>query len=153
MLGFTPFAPTLQGIAERQTGWWLGASLLGQRTTTARPRGGRRRSEHRGYSQAHRDSVIQCVATSKMMSCCLLSRAVKSLDLFLEIQLMNMSSNVQRASSLKCTITYMTVAKKPLHPKRFNSNSSYSDSFHFKLLNALFKNNTTRFQSCKLAGS
>lgn len=69
-----------------------------------------------------------------------MSRAVKSLDLFLEFQFMNMSSNVQRAFSLKYTVTYMTVAKKFLHPKRFNSNSSSNnDSFHFKLSNVLFQ--------------
>lgn len=69
----------------------------GHGTMAARHRGGSRRSENRGQSEAPADSVIHYLETSKMLSCCLLSRAVKSLDLFLEFQLMNISSNVQRA--------------------------------------------------------
>lgn len=133
--------PHTLGLLRCETVWWADASPLGHKTITARHRGGDRRSEHREIVPAHPDSVIQYMATSKMLSCWLLSRAVKSFDLFLEFQLMNMSSNVQRASSLKCTITCMTIVKKFLHPQRFNSNfSTYSNSFHFILLNALFWN-------------
>lgn len=124
-------------------GWGVGSSLLGgcHRTMTARHRGvGKRGSEYRRIFPDLTLTIIQYMATSQMLSCCLLSRAVKSLDLFLELQLTNMSSTVQRASSLKCSITYMTIGKKLFHPRRFNSNSSsYNDSFHFKLSNALFQ--------------
>lgn len=77
--------------------------------------------------------------TSKLLSL-YVSKAVQSLDLNLDFQLMNMSPSVQRASSPKCTVIYMTIEKKPLHIIRFNSNPLlYNDSFHFKLPNALFQ--------------
>lgn len=53
---------------------------------------------------------------------------------------MNMTPSVQRASSPKCTVTYMTTEKIPLHLRRVNSNSLlYNDSFYFKLPSTLFQ--------------
>lgn len=55
----------------------------------------------------------------------------------MDFQLTNMSSSVQRASSPKSTVTYMTIEKN-VQLRRSNSDSLlYNESFHFKLFGAL----------------
>ena len=90
--------PHTLGLLGWETGWWAGASLLepwdnGSQAQGRRQEVGAQRDSPRLGWETRPKSVIQDMATSKTLCCCLWSRAVKSSDLLLESQLMNVSSN------------------------------------------------------------